>query len=92
MIGREDLRIDRVVRNEVEIARLIDAEREFWRCVELDQAPPAREVGITRLARCASSRLLKAGQRDFQKRHQWRCVEARRSMGCPSSGRRSSVS
>lgn len=45
LIGGEDLRIDRVVRDEVEIARLIDAEREFWRCVELDQAPPARHEG-----------------------------------------------
>lgn len=47
LIGGQDLRIDRVVRNEVEIARLIDAEREFWRCVELDQAPPARDEGIS---------------------------------------------
>ncbi|MFV0678180.1 YqaJ viral recombinase family protein [Variovorax sp. tm] len=42
LIGGEELRIDRVVRDEVEIARLIDAEREFWRCVEIDQAPNAR--------------------------------------------------
>lgn len=41
LIGGQQLQIHRVERDEVEIARLIDAEREFWRCVELDQAPPA---------------------------------------------------
>jgi putative phage-type endonuclease len=41
LIGGQELQIHRVERDEVEIARLIEAEREFWRCVELDQAPPA---------------------------------------------------
>lgn len=40
LICGQDLRIYRVARDEVEISRLIDAEREFWSCVELDQAPP----------------------------------------------------
>lgn len=43
LIGGEDLRIYRVERDEVEIARLIEAEREFWRCVELDRAPAAKQ-------------------------------------------------
>jgi len=40
LIGGQELRIHRVERDEVEISRLIDAEHEFWRCVELDEAPP----------------------------------------------------
>uniref|UniRef100_C5CKG7 Phage-type endonuclease n=1 Tax=Variovorax paradoxus (strain S110) TaxID=543728 RepID=C5CKG7_VARPS len=47
LIGGEDLRIFRVERDELEIARLIEAEREFWLCVELDQAPHAREGGVS---------------------------------------------
>lgn len=42
LIGGQELRIHRVERNEVEISRLIDAEGEFWRCVERDEAPPTR--------------------------------------------------
>lgn len=41
LIGGQELQIHRVERNDVEISRLIDAEGEFWRCVQLDQAPPA---------------------------------------------------
>ncbi|MNT62526.1 hypothetical protein D3C72_2002530 [compost metagenome] len=40
LICGQDLRIYRVARDDVEISRLIDAEREFWSYVELDQAPP----------------------------------------------------
>lgn len=43
LIGGQELQIHRVERDEVEISRLIDAEREFWHCVELDQAPLARD-------------------------------------------------
>ncbi|MFS2162568.1 YqaJ viral recombinase family protein [Variovorax sp. Varisp62] len=43
LVGGQDLQIHRVERDEAEIARLIDAEREFWCCVELDQAPLARD-------------------------------------------------
>ncbi|MDR6522171.1 putative phage-type endonuclease [Variovorax paradoxus] len=46
LIGGEDLRIYRVERDEVEIARLIEAEREFWRCVELDQAPLMKQQAL----------------------------------------------
>lgn len=42
LICGQDLRIYRVERDEVEITRLIDAEREFWHCVEIDQAPRDR--------------------------------------------------
>lgn len=42
LVGGQELRIHRVERDGVEISRLVDAEREFWRCVELDEAPPAR--------------------------------------------------
>ncbi|BEP58693.1 hypothetical protein GmRootV118_59370 [Variovorax sp. V118] len=42
LICGQDLQIHRVEREEVEISRLVDAEREFWHCVELDQAPPAQ--------------------------------------------------
>lgn len=39
LICGQDLRIYRVERDDVEISRLIEAEREFWHCVEIDQAP-----------------------------------------------------
>ncbi|BEP58318.1 hypothetical protein GmRootV118_55620 [Variovorax sp. V118] len=41
LICGQDLRIHRVERDEVEISRLIDAEREFWHCVATDCAPLA---------------------------------------------------
>ncbi|WP_447772895.1 YqaJ viral recombinase family nuclease [Variovorax boronicumulans] len=41
LICGQDLRIHRVERDEVEISRLIDAEREFWHCVQTDCAPLA---------------------------------------------------
>lgn len=40
MCGHE-LQVYRIERDETLIARLIEQERAFWRCVELDQAPPA---------------------------------------------------
>ena len=43
LIGGQELQIHRVERDEVQISRLIDAEREFWRCVASDQAPLARD-------------------------------------------------
>ena len=43
LLGGQDLQIYRVERDEAEIARLIRAERAFWRGVELDRAPAARE-------------------------------------------------
>ncbi|QRY31874.1 YqaJ viral recombinase family protein [Variovorax sp. PDNC026] len=53
LMGGQELRIHRVERDEVEISRLIDAEREFWRCVELDEAPPAEPK-----RRCAEPNLV----------------------------------
>ncbi|GER21371.1 hypothetical protein VCH24_64230 [Variovorax boronicumulans] len=41
LICGQDLQIHRVERDEVEISRLIDAEREFWHCVQTDCAPLA---------------------------------------------------
>ena len=41
LVCGQDLQIHRVERDEVEIARLIDAEREFWHCVQADCAPLA---------------------------------------------------
>lgn len=41
LICGQELQIHRVERDETEISRLIDAEREFWHCVETDCAPPA---------------------------------------------------
>ncbi|WPG38838.1 YqaJ viral recombinase family protein [Variovorax sp. EBFNA2] len=41
LICGQDLRIHRVERDELEISRLIDAEREFWHCVQTDCAPLA---------------------------------------------------
>lgn len=41
LIGGQALQIHRVERDETQISRLIDAEREFWHCVETDCAPPA---------------------------------------------------
>jgi putative phage-type endonuclease len=43
LLGGEDLQIYRIERDEAEIARLIKAQRVFWRGVELDRAPPARD-------------------------------------------------
>ena len=43
LLGGQDLQIYRIERNEVEIARLIRAERVFWRGVELDRAPAAKD-------------------------------------------------
>ncbi|PLC02858.1 hypothetical protein CY658_23385 [Variovorax sp. RO1] len=47
LICGQDLQIHRVERDEVEISRLVDAEREFWHCVELDQAPAAQGAEAT---------------------------------------------
>ena len=41
LICGQELQIHRVERDEVEISRLIDAEREFWHCVQTDCAPLA---------------------------------------------------
>lgn len=43
LLGGQDLQIHRIERDEAEIARLIRAERAFWRGVELDKAPAARD-------------------------------------------------
>lgn len=43
LLGGQELQIYRVERDEAEIARLIRAERAFWRGVELDRAPAAQE-------------------------------------------------
>jgi len=43
LLGGQDLQIYRVERDEAEIARLIRAERAFWRGVQLDRAPAARD-------------------------------------------------
>jgi len=43
LLGGQDLQIYRIERDETEIARLIRAERTFWRRVELDLAPAARD-------------------------------------------------
>jgi putative phage-type endonuclease len=43
LICGQELQVHRVERDEAEIARLIRAERSFWRGVELDQAPTARD-------------------------------------------------
>jgi putative phage-type endonuclease len=40
LICGQELEIHRITRDERMIAQLIDLERAFWRCVELDQAPP----------------------------------------------------
>lgn len=41
LIGGQDLQIHRIERNDAMIRQLIELERQFWRCVELDMAPPA---------------------------------------------------
>ena len=41
LICGQDLQIHRVVRDEGMIARLVELERQFWRYVETDTAPPA---------------------------------------------------
>ena len=41
LIGGQDLQIHRIERDEEMIARLMELERQFWRYVETDQAPPA---------------------------------------------------
>jgi putative phage-type endonuclease len=41
LICGQELQIHRIERDDVMIARLIELERQFWRYVELDQAPPA---------------------------------------------------
>jgi len=43
LLGGQDLQIYRIERDETEIARLIRAERAFWRGVELDRVPGPRE-------------------------------------------------
>ncbi|MFM9925443.1 YqaJ viral recombinase family protein [Variovorax sp. H27-G14] len=46
LLGGQDLQIYRIERDESGIAQLIQAERAFWRGVELDQAPPARDEAV----------------------------------------------
>lgn len=41
LICGQELQVHRIVRDETMIAQLIELERQFWRYVELDQAPPA---------------------------------------------------
>ncbi|WP_232834553.1 YqaJ viral recombinase family protein [Rhodoferax ferrireducens] len=41
LIGGQDLQIHRIERDETMIARLMALERQFWRYVETDTAPPA---------------------------------------------------
>lgn len=41
LICGQELQVHRIDRDEAMIARLIELERQFWRYVELDQAPPA---------------------------------------------------
>ena len=41
LIGGQDLQIHRIERDDNMIARLIELERQFWRYVETDTAPPA---------------------------------------------------
>jgi putative phage-type endonuclease len=43
LLGGQNLQVYRIGRNEAEIARLIRQEEAFWRCVELDRAPPMRD-------------------------------------------------
>lgn len=43
LLGGQDFRIYRIERDDVRIAWLIDGQCAFWRCVELDQAPPASQ-------------------------------------------------
>lgn len=41
LLGGQELQVHRIERDEAMISRLIELERQFWRYVELDQAPPA---------------------------------------------------
>lgn len=41
LIGGQDLQIHRIERDDTMIARLMELERQFWRYVETDTAPPA---------------------------------------------------
>lgn len=45
LICGQELQIHHIPRDEAVISRLIELERAFWRCVELDQAPPAAGWG-----------------------------------------------
>ncbi|WP_369631476.1 MULTISPECIES: YqaJ viral recombinase family protein [unclassified Variovorax] len=46
LLGGRDLQIYRIEREEAEISRLIKQERVFWRAVESDRAPPARDEDV----------------------------------------------
>lgn len=41
LICGQELQVHRIERDEAMISRLVELERQFWRYVELDQAPPA---------------------------------------------------
>jgi putative phage-type endonuclease len=41
LICGQELQVHRIVRDEAMITQLIQLERQFWRCVETDTAPPA---------------------------------------------------
>ena len=41
LLGGQDLQVFRIVRDDAMIAQLIALERQFWDCVERDQAPAA---------------------------------------------------
>ena len=40
LIGNRELRIFEILRDEEEIAALMDAEQQFWQCVEFNMPPP----------------------------------------------------
>lgn len=46
LLGGQDLQIYRIERQEAEISRLIKQERAFWRDVECDRAPAARDEDV----------------------------------------------
>jgi predicted phage-related endonuclease len=50
LIGGQDLRIYRVERDEVMIAQLIQLEKQFWDCVQNNEAPPVDGSDSTALA------------------------------------------
>ena len=53
LICGQELQVHRIDRDETMIERLIELERQFWRFVELDQAPPADGSDSAELAlRC----------------------------------------
>lgn len=53
LIGGQDLQVHRIDRDETLISRLIELERQFWHCVETDQAPAADGSDSAELAlRC----------------------------------------